>query len=641
MVSLQGTVSGAKNAVSGASVVVYRVGDHGYGSSATVLGTANTDTTGRWTISFAKPADDPLVYVIANGGDAGSGPNSAIGLLTALGPLSGAPDQIAVDEVTTIASVYSVAQFLDRSTTINIGSAVANTVGLPNAMANVRNLADLTTGVALASADAFTPLMNPVTQASEAPPGRVVNSLAEMLAACVGSSGPRAMPCTVLFGLTTPPGGQAPTDTREAALTIALNPENQVVPLFLLSRTAAGFFAPDLGNTAPNDWTLAINFTGGALSGAHPAAIAIDAEGDAWVSNYTCNAAVTNPDGCIVELRPQGAQVGPFPSLAEGGVTPDLGFNSGGALAIGVNPNNGQELVWLASVGPSAVYALDTRTGRFQFGGTLTLGGRLRSPQALQVDLLGNLWVMNSNPRFLTDGTTMASLFKVSPGPANDYSAVEEFDLLSPFGNPPPQFTELALDSDDPASIFVSDALSQRIVEFNGSQPGMQMNLPVFMSPGGGQPGPIAIDAWGNVWAANLQGGASELLKGVGVPGYVERDLGANTIFTPGEPVGIAMDGAGNAWVSNTDSNGNKGVVELAQDGRSITGLTALGAYNGASPPSGGPLGYTNVGTNPLGVAIDSSGNVWVATGNSGGVVQLVGAAVPVRTPLNTRATLP
>ncbi len=52
-------------------------------------------------------------------------------------------------------------------------------------------------------------------------------------------------------------------------------------------------------------------------------------------------------------------------------------------------------------------------------------------------------------------------------------------------------------------------------------------------------------------------------------------------------------------------------------------------------------LGLAIAGSSPRGIAIDSSGNVWVATGEQGGVVELVGAATPVRTPLNTRAALP
>jgi sugar lactone lactonase YvrE len=426
---------------------------------------------------------------------------------------------------------------------------------------------------------------------------------------------------------------------------IALNPGTRVPALYQLSRVSAELFTPDLGSVVPNDWTIAINFAGAALARSSTAALAIDAEGDVWVSSAQCDASVTNPRGCIIELSPQGAQSGPFPKLGEA-ITPNLAINGGGALAVGTNPNTGQEIVWLASIAPSALYAMDARTGVFLFGGALTLGGSLRNPESLQVDLLGNLWVANSNARILTDGSEVGSVLQVRPGAANDYSQVAEFDFVSPVGDSPPSFTDLALDGDDPATVFVSDAFGIRIVQVDGAHPGVQVNPPVFASPNQNAPGPLAIDASGNVWAGNFPAagnpaGAMELLKGVGVSGYVQRDLGNNTITTPGEPGGIAEDGAGHAWVANTDAGGNKGVVELASNGSSITALTGLGAYNGASPATGGPLGLTNVGTSPRGLAIDSSGNVWVATGDAAGVVELVGAATPVRTPLNTRATLP
>jgi hypothetical protein len=125
---------------------------------------------------------------------------------------------------------------------------------------------------------------------------------------CRQSKGSTSSTCTQLFGLTTPDGGQAPTDTRRAALTIALYPGSQVPALYQLSRTSAGLFTPDLGNVTPNDWTMAINFTGGSLTRSSTAAMAIDAEGNVWVSSAQCDASVTNARGCVIELSPQGAQ---------------------------------------------------------------------------------------------------------------------------------------------------------------------------------------------------------------------------------------------------------------------------------------------------------------------------------------------
>jgi hypothetical protein len=336
MATVQGVLTGAHKAIQGASVVLYRVGNRGYGSPAGALGMTTTDAAGAWSIQYPKPADDPLVYVVSNGGNLGHGTNAAIGLLSALDRLSQVPTHVTVNEATTVASAYALAHFLDRQTATNVGSAVANVPGLPNAFGAVANLVDITTGVAFASADAFTPMTNPVTQAIEAPPARAINSLAEAMATCIDSSGPTSTDCTILFGLVTAPGAPVPTNTRQAMLNIALNPASQVVALYQLSRNMAGSFAPDLGTDVPNDWTLAINFTGGLFANSFTVGVAIDAEGDAWITNRHCAPQPTG-NGCVIELTPQGSQAGPL--LQAVGI--DFTVN-GGTIAVGTKPNTGQ-----------------------------------------------------------------------------------------------------------------------------------------------------------------------------------------------------------------------------------------------------------------------------------------------------------
>jgi DNA-binding beta-propeller fold protein YncE len=63
-------------------------------------------------------------------------------------------------------------------------------------------------------------------------------------------------------------------------------------------------------------------------------------------------------------------------------------------------------------------------------------------------------------------------------------------------------------------------------------------------------------------------------------------------------PAGIAIDASGNVWVAN---GGDNTVTELASDG-SQTGY---------------PF---SVGTNPTGVAVDASGNVWVTNGQNSAI---------------------
>jgi hypothetical protein len=105
----------------------------------------------------------------------------------------------------------------------------------------------------------------------------------------------------------------------------------------------------------------------------------------------------------------------------------------------------------------------------------------------------------------------------------------------------------------------------------------------------------------------------------------------------------VSMDGGGNAWFGVQDStcttNGASciGSVELSPAGSLVSG--PLG-YKAGGFTAGGS------GTH-AGVAIDGSGNEWIANTTADSVTELIGVAVPVVTPLaaavaaNTLATRP
>jgi hypothetical protein len=107
------------------------------------LAQAKTDSVGRFEIS-AEETPDPNVsfYLIAKGGAATashtSGDNPALALLSVLG--GAPPAKVVVNEMTTVASVWTNEQFLD-------GAAIrSHALGLRVAAGNVPNFVDLTTG---------------------------------------------------------------------------------------------------------------------------------------------------------------------------------------------------------------------------------------------------------------------------------------------------------------------------------------------------------------------------------------------------------------------------------------------------------------------------------------------------------------
>jgi len=143
-----------------------------------------TDVKGEFTIAdfsgCGSPTDDTQMYIVARGGNAagcGSPSNFAITLSAALGPANNLPDSVNINEVTTIASVWALNQFLDSSGTFP-GASAANQVGLANAAMAVtsKNLADIVRG------SASTPTDHLIS------PRAKLNTLADILAACVDSS---------------------------------------------------------------------------------------------------------------------------------------------------------------------------------------------------------------------------------------------------------------------------------------------------------------------------------------------------------------------------------------------------------------------------------------------------------------------
>ena len=101
---------GAHNPVSGAAIT----GSSGYGVGNTSLGTATSDSSGAWTINYSCPSGNPGVqtYVTAIGGDAGSGTNSAIGLMALAGPCNALSSSsfVMVNELATVAAEWALAQ---------------------------------------------------------------------------------------------------------------------------------------------------------------------------------------------------------------------------------------------------------------------------------------------------------------------------------------------------------------------------------------------------------------------------------------------------------------------------------------------------------------------------------------------------
>ena len=79
------------------------------------LAQKRTAADGRFALNAAAPGKDTILYLVAKGGtpvaNKSGGDNPAIALLTVVGAT--APARVTINEMTTVASVWTNAQFLD------------------------------------------------------------------------------------------------------------------------------------------------------------------------------------------------------------------------------------------------------------------------------------------------------------------------------------------------------------------------------------------------------------------------------------------------------------------------------------------------------------------------------------------------
>ena len=251
--------------------------------------------------------------------------------------------------------------------------------------------------------------------------------------------------------------------------------------------------------------------------------------------------------------------------------------------------------------------------------GGLAIGASLLYPAGLAFDSADNLYIVdsyNSNVRKVdTNGiiTTVAG-DQGAGGFAGDGGPATQALLTNPTG--------IAVDKS--GNLYIADRGNQRIRMVTAST-GIITTIAGSSTIGyAGDGGPavnatftlptgIAIDASGNLYIADennwvirrISGGIISTVAGTGKPGF-SGDGGQATKAMLGGPQGVAVDASGNLYIADT---GNQRIRYVNSSGI-ITTIAGTGA-NGFSGDGGAATAATF--SNPAGVALDASGNVYVA----------------------------
>lgn len=579
---VSGQVHGGQQAVIGAAIQLYAVGATGNGSAATPLLTTPvlSTTNGSFSITgdYTCPSSTTQVYITATGGNPGltsGATNHALAMMAALGSCGNLkPTQfITINEVTSVAAAWALAPF--ASAAASIGASSTNSTGIANAFLNAALIADTSVG-----------------KTATLPSGRStetakIYALADAMASCINSDGGSG--CTPFFTAATPSGGAAPTDTFTALLNIVKHPASNVTGVFS-AISAQPPFATSL-TKAPSDWSLSLTLTGNGLS--EPTALALDAQGNVWVADYTGALSAFNPQGSPLSGSPFGAGY-----LAE---DYGLAIDPSGNVWVSVeefphhNPTRG-----------SVARFLGVSSGGTLGAATTFSDLSIDYPFGLATDTNGNILIANN---------IGSSVVVLNPA-TSTYTAFtnnNEFAFAT------------ALTPDGSHGIWVADGeASATHVDSNGTLLNSVVNCC-------GPSSAIALEPNGTVWVASYlldtppptlsdNGSLAELAPN----GNVIQDF----ITSAGiyKPSGIAIDAAQNVWISNFHSptSATQTISELAGSTSSTPGSPII--------PAPG-LGQDANMIEPYALAVDASGNIWVANYGSNTVTAFFGLAAPVKTP--------
>ena len=521
------------------------------------LAQVKTDADGHFDLKVdAKRAAGGVLYVVARGGRPtarkGAGANPAIALLAVLGnrPLA----TVTINEMTTVASVWTHAQFLDGAT------LQGNALGLRIAAGNVPSFVDLATG---SWGEA---IQGPLNSGQTSTMANLA-TLADALAGCVTQASPGA--CSQLFAASTPPKGDVPTDTLTAAQAVARNPWYQPERIFAL---LAQFYPVPQGKTmravpympylrfAPSAWILPLKFDGGGYRAGGKAMF--DSEGNLWVGdNFTVGwqGQDTLWQGNATKFNPNGKPLSPMTTgFAGGGM-------QGGTFGAAVDAKDN---AWLTSYGGKSITVFDKNGKPLTPPEGITFNGQLGLMQGVIVTPSGDVWVVGLSKSQLVHfpkGDLTRGLI-ICEG-RKDAEPCKSF--LGPF--------HLGIDQQD--RIWVTNAFGGHVTRFPASDPSKVEKFKTGWSGSG-----LAIDSKGNVWVTNRLGSS---LRGMF---DIVDDM-------------LVLKRGGNADESLTGQMSH----QTGSEGGSITLLRPDGSEFPGSPFTGGSL------SGPWAAVVDGDDNVWIS----------------------------
>jgi len=627
--SFGGKINGGPNPIVGATVKAYTTGDtYGGGlfvQEANPVSGTGGDTAVDGTFNFAGGYACPagrFLYIVSSGGFTGGNlPNDKAVLVAAVGRCDDLFSNgtyvggfIYMNEASTVAAAYalggftSVTGFGANTVAVGIGAPAANNAPNGCVAGNVGCVSTAAAGLRHAFQNAgnlvnpFDTKGNSVLAGGGRVPLQLINSIANVVVACVNSDGTAAA-CTTLFNAT---GTNATTgNTFTALINLAASPtlrgSGVTTTQFLAAATPQTSFYQPVLTAAPADYSIAITypkFTGAGTTAngiTYPNTGTLDINDNYLVGNYdaasptSVNAISFNTSGLVSITAPD---------------TINIDGNGASADAVG-----NFYLVGYTPTAPAASftdYIVNTASGAIVSSSTLFVGSDHLISSA--VDRSNNLWYGSQlnptiaeyplartgvafNRSLLAPVTAVAidpaqNVWFTTPSPNNAINVVQNLGTT-------------AAPSYSPSNLLTVNVPSQGVS-------GVSFTTSISSAP--------YLAFLGNTTSPGFTK-ATPTVTGSAVTSIA---LSSHIATTP-VPVNNESDSAGTIWAPASTT-----LIKFQPAG-TLVSLTPCTFPTTTTNTTCTPSAYSGIQS----LSIDASGSVWFSAAGSGTVSQLIGAAAP------------
>ena len=262
-------------------------------------------------------------------------------------------------------------------------------------------------------------------------------------------------------------------------------------------------------------------------------------------------------------------------------------------------------------------------------GGPAT-SARLKYPRGVAVDASGNIYIAdtrNHRIRKVTNPGSAGMISTVAGNGVNGYVSDGLLAIFTQLNNP------YGVAVDALGNIYIADTENQRIRKV--TNPGSSGMISTVAGNGAsgysGDGGPatsaqlryptgVAVDASGNIYIADSQNNCIRKVTNPGSSGMISTVAGDGQYGNSGDgglatsarlryPLGVAVDASGNVYIAEAE---NHRIRKVTNPGSAGMISTVAGNEDSGYSGDGGPATSAQL-SYPYGVAVDASGNIYIA----------------------------